>query len=664
MKLLLFIAVLAQAAFAQSNLTLLGMGGNGGLVAITLDGTCSGTGSTQTIACSAAMTVTAGDTIACTGSASGGSDPATLYFNDVTNGMYDNIEGIVHPNAATTTFVATAVFQNSASGSITPQVNNWEGPANMQLKCRAFRGTRSSLVVDSGSVNQTNSTTAANPTSGTAAAPTNANEVVIGAMVRAATSAVSDAGPWVPGGTITAVGTTYPIYDHYQIQASAVTANSPMTAASTAFIDTQFALLNASNPSGYRGVTGFYGIPAIAKTNAASVTAADLNGATTTLTTLKANATWALTGTAAAYDTSITPSGTGHILAQGIGHSFGDAATSVKFTGAQTNNFYTWGDQIRAPGSPMWLSTFFRMGATGTVSGQLCDSLEMQGGTTENTFWIQPKYDSVAGLEFALEPNEGGLSPYAAASFTLDTDYRIQLHIAGSSERFHQLIVQSKSGSVWSVAATVNFDVLCTVLAATGCTTPTSTGSGTGSASSGSTSLTITSSTGSIVAGQVVIPQTGIAYLTAVESIAGTCATSCTITLSQKTTAAISATVGFITKPTQFVAATNGTMSAGSTAVTVVVPGSGVIAVGDAIGGTGIATGTLVSAISGTSLTLSQPSTAATTNAGIWFWQPPNTTGGVGISFGKFSSCTVAGPEWFSGMHFDPTGAWGAYLPN
>jgi hypothetical protein len=72
----------------------------------------------------------------------------------------------------------------------------------------------------------------------------------------------------------------------------------------------------------------------------------------------------------------------------------------------------------------------------------------------------------------------------------------------------------------------------------------------------------------------------------------------------------------------------------------------------------------VVAAISGTSLTLSQPTNAAITNGGIWFWQVPSTIGNSQVNFGKWSSCTIGGAEWFSGMHYDPLGAWGAYVPN
>lgn len=637
-----------------------------GVTAITVEASCTGTGSAQTVACSAPMTVTAGDTIACIGALTGGGDPSTLYFNDVANGMYDNIEGIVHPNA-TTGWAATAVFVNSAGGSITPQANNWEGPSQMNLQCWALKGSRTSLVIDGGSVNQTKSqsTAATNPTSGTAAAPTYNNEFVGCLMARPTAGTTSDAAPWVPGGTVTAVGSSYPVYGQYQIQTTAAAVNCNYTSTSAKYIDSQFALLNASSPAGYRAITGLAGVPAIAKSNGASATVADLNGATTTLATIRANAAWTLSGTAGTYDTSVAPSGTGTFIAQGIPHAWGDAATSVRMSGAQTANYYTWTPELGTTGAPIWFSTFFRLGSSGTSDAQICDSIQVTGGDTDSSLFVQALYSATNGLEFFLEPAEGGHSPLLTG-LSLDTDYRLQVHVAGVSERYHQLIVQSKSGSTWSVAQTLNFDVLCTVSGGTSCTTPPVNGSGTGSASSGSTSLTITSGSGTIAAGQVVIPITGIPYITQVESISGTCSSSCTVTLSQATSAAISGTVQFTTKPTELKASTNGTASANSTAVTVVAPGNGTIVQYANVGGTGIAVGTYVATVSGTSVTLSQPTTAAITNGGLSFWTPGGSAGlgFMGISFGKWSSCTLAGAEYFSGMHYDPTGAWGAYLPN
>src|SRR5258707_3619304 len=67
MRVLGLLLVLANSLYAQT-VTLPGPGPIHILgTAITLDATCTGTGSGLTIACSGAMTVTAGDTIACGG---------------------------------------------------------------------------------------------------------------------------------------------------------------------------------------------------------------------------------------------------------------------------------------------------------------------------------------------------------------------------------------------------------------------------------------------------------------------------------------------------------------------------------------------------------------------------------------------------------------------
>lgn len=657
MRTLIIAALLCSSATAQLTMQI---GKNATVAPITVEATCTGGASTKVVACSSPMTVTAGDTLECTASTVG-FDPLNLIFNDSINGGYDAVVGFVHPGNSST-WVATAVFQNSAGGSITPQVTNWEAAA-MNLKCRALKGTRSTFALDGGAVNQTQSTTAANPTSGTAAAPTNKNQIVIGVMVRGSTTTVSDAAPWVPGGTITAIGSSYPIYDHYNIQTTATAVNSPMTAASTAFIDTQFSVLNASNPAGYRSLTGFYGAPAIAKSNGASVTAADLSGATTTVSSQRATFSpgWALGGAAATYDTLITPFGTGKVMVQGITHGIGDAATSINF-GSSTSTDYTWTEKFPSQGEPIWFSAFVRIASSGTSSGQGCDGELIDGGITESAMDAQWHYDTGTGVSvfFEAEPSGGNSAPLTG--FSLDTDYWVQLHLAGVNERYHQFLVYAKSGSTWSLAGTLNYDVLCATQTVVPCTTPPTAGSGTGIALSSSTSLAITGGSGTIAAGQAVIPMTGIPYLTMVEAVSGTCSVACTVTLSQNTTGAISGTVNFTTGPATLDSATNGTASSGSTALTVVSPTNGSITVGDPVGGAGIPNGTFVAAVGGTAVTLSQPTNAALSSSGVTFWKGPSANRGVRL--GKFSSCSIGGSVWYSGLFFDPIGTWGAFAPN
>src|SRR5271157_3502071 len=520
-----FIFILMSTIFSMPLFSQVTVGGKGvvggyavlgysGVTPITLDASCTGTGSNYTVPCSSAMTVTAGDTIACGGSGNN-YDPVGMFFSDPTNGTYDTVEQIVHPGSGDAE-VITAVFQNSAGGSITPQLTNWES-ITLNFRCYAYKNTRTTLAVDGGGVNLTLSATASNPTAGTAAAPTNANEVVVGTTVLVSTKTVTGNGSWTPGGTLAASGSSYPVYNQYQIQTTATAANNPMTATSGAFIDTQFALLNTGNPAGYRAFTGVYGVPAIAKGNGASATVADLNGATTTLLTTPNDGTgWALNqGSAQTYTTAIAPTGTGAILLQGVSHTFGDAGTSISFTGDSNFTEYVWTGKGTAVGQPMWLSSFMRIGSSGLSLNQPCDTYFFGGGVTDANLTLQTYYDSTNGIYFDVEPYESGSSAQftPGTKMTLDTDYRYILHMAGVNEQYHQLLIQRKSGT-WSTTDTFNYPVLCSITGAAHCDNTylqtNATAHGTGSASSGSTSLTITSGTGTVTAGLVVEPMTGI----------------------------------------------------------------------------------------------------------------------------------------------------------
>jgi hypothetical protein len=537
MRYLLTFVLLLGSCAAQVNLTLMGVGSTaaGGFVAISVEATCSGTGTAQSVPCSSAMTVSAGDVIECSGSTVG-FDPMMLYFHDIVNGPYDNIVAQIHPNAANT-WTATAVFQNSAAGSITPQIDNWEGNSALNLKCRALKGVRTSLALDGGAVNQTKSqsTTATNPTSGTAAAPTNNNEIVVGAMVRSATATVSDASPWTPGGTITAVGSSYPIYDHYSIQTTAATANSPMTAATAKYTDSQFAILHSANPAGYRSLTGFL-TPAIAKVNGASVTAADLSGATTTLSSMNFDGSpaWTLTGTAATYSTAVAPTGTGAIMVQGVPHTFGDAGTSINF-GSLTATFYTAFLKGYLRGHSVYGSYFIRVGSSGAAFNTFCDVARIYGGIPDYMVNMQVQYDATNGVSFLLEPSQTSTWNQRIGGFALDTDYWVQQKLPSVNEQYYQAKVYTKSGSVWSLSSTLSMDELCGVVGNCNNSGFTPTASTTGTASSGSTALTVASGTG-IVLGQEV-RGTGIPYLTTVAAVSGTA-----VTLSQPTSSALSST--------------------------------------------------------------------------------------------------------------------------
>ena len=198
-----------------------------------------------------------------------------------------------------------------------------------------------------------------------------------------------------PTGTLTADSDSLAQYFEYQIQTAATAANCPFTSVSAKYTDSQFALLNTASPAGYRSLTGFYGVPAIAKTNGASVTAADLNGATTTLSTLNANQGWSeiYAGAKATYSTAVSPTGTGGVLVNGAAHTFGNAGTSIEFTntGSAATGF-EWTDNQLDQGEPMWFSYFSRTASSGISSGQECDDIEVGPTVTVDGLTVQLWY--------------------------------------------------------------------------------------------------------------------------------------------------------------------------------------------------------------------------------------------------------------------------------
>lgn len=131
----------------------------------------------------------------------------------------------------------------------------------------------------------------------------------------------------------------------------------------------------------------------------------------------------------------------------------------------------------------------------------------------------------------------------------------------------------------------------------------------TGTASIGGTSLAVASA-GGIVPGQLV-SGVGIAPNTFVANVSGT-----TVTISQATTAPLSST------PVIFYAATTGTAGSGDT-ILIVASASGV-ASGQLVTGPGIAPCTFVANISGTTVTLSQATTAALNATPVGFFDAFN----------------------------------------
>ena len=205
------------------------------------------------------------------------------------------------------------------------------------------------------------------------------------------------------------------------------------------------------------------------------------------------------------YDTAVNPTGTLGILVQGVAHTFGDAGSSLLATGATTTATYQTKDIWDNYGTPMYLSAFYRMASSGATNTTVCDMLSQSGGVTDTQIILQVQYNTTGGAHygFVMEPAESGSSAVSSVHLSLDTDYWIQLHIAGVNERYHQLLIYSKSGT-WSLLNTLNYDHLCTNGSHALCTTPTAQATPTGTASSGSTALTVSSGTG-IATGQVVI---------------------------------------------------------------------------------------------------------------------------------------------------------------
>jgi hypothetical protein len=629
-----------------------------GFTPITLDGSgCTGTGSSKTIiACSSPLTVTAGDTIyvACYNN-NGSFDPGNVVANDTVNGFYGAIRGGSHPSSSDD-WVSTFVYENSASGSITPQCQSWE-PNGWGIFAQAIKGTPTSFVVDGGAVNLSRSATAANPTAGTAASPTNANEIVLCQMVRASAATTSAGSGFSPAGTLTGVTNSLAQYFEYQIQTTATAVNCPYTSASAAFLDNQGALLNASSTGGFKALTGVYGAPAAAQTNGASATTTILNTNSGSLTPLASpsGTPWSLlSGSATTFDTSVAPLGTLKLITNGVGHTVGDAATSIKVPTGNTTTAYNYGvEGLQSNGQGEWLASFFRVGTNATAN-TLCDTWNVDETLVEADFTTQIDMNGSNAITFLFErqsgaiPSEPNLTPSPA--LTKGQDYLQITHVAGIDEANNELFIfyEATPGTLpW-----ILHDHFSTPKGGPVIATPTATGT------SGATSFTVSSATG-IVVGQAVYSATGsvdtgqIPHGAKVASIVGT-----TISIAPTTL-----TGNMIATPVEFagpVAATTASTTAGSTTLTVasgtgLVSGASLSAGAQLIGMAGVQAGTFLLSGSGTSWVMSQPATLTEiSGTPVQFWGPNGNS--FGFHFGKFSSCTSTADMWFSAMTFDPYG--------
>lgn len=635
-----------------------------GVIPIALDGSaCTGTASSNAVvACSSPLTVTAGDTILSFCFANGDSgDPANIIGNDTVNGYYDAVRGAVHPNSGTV-WVSSFVYLNSASGSITPQCTGWE-LNGWGIYAQAIKGTRTALALDSGGVNLSHSATTAatNPTAGTAASPTNANEMVLCQMVRPTASATSAGTGYLPTGTLTAVANTVAQYFQYQIQTTATAANCPYTSGSAKYIDVQYALLNASSSSGYRALTGVYGAPAAAQTNGATATIVILNTNAGSLSPLNGNPGWfQQSGAATTFDTSVHPLGSYPLLVNGVPHIIGDAATSIKVPSANTTTAYGWAPEgFIDEGRGMWVGQFVRLGTNQGLS-QICDNMNLDGTLVEGQETTQIGTNSSGVIFFQIEINSGGTpggaNLFPSTPLNLNQDYYIISHVAGVNDANDDIYVLAEAtpGTLpWVVIDHITWPRAGPIQA-----------TATGTASSGATSVTVASSTAQPVVGQTIWSGTGgvgtsqITPGTLVTSVSGTCSSSCTVGISAVTTASMSTTPLIFTGAT---ARTTASTTAGSTTLTVT-SGTGLASgdrgAGSVVGMVGVQAGTWLAAGSGTSWTLSQPATLTETSATADFWPTAGTT--YDIHFGKYSSCSSTADYWFSGLVMDP---YGTYLP-
>ena len=366
-----------------------------GFTAITLDASCTATASSSAAVTCSSMSVTAGDTIVVGCFTNNGSfDPSNIIASDPINGYYDGVQGNIHP-AGGDDRVAVFVKENSNAGTITPQCWNWEGNG-YGISGYAFKSTRLSQVLDGASaINLFQSATGTNPTAGSAGSPTNSNEAVVCMLQLASSTATTAGSGYSPAGTLTGVINTLAQYSQYQINPGSVNCNFG-TGVSKAYTNTQIALLNASHSAGYKGLTGFYGAPAAAQTNGATATVAILNGASGSLSPLAANPASTggrslLAGSATTFDTSVAEScsGTLKLLVQGVPHTLGDAATSIKIPSGNTTTAYSWGQEGFQPnGTGVWLGSFMRMGS-GATNGNFCDNWNLDANLAGGNFTTQ-----------------------------------------------------------------------------------------------------------------------------------------------------------------------------------------------------------------------------------------------------------------------------------
>lgn len=266
-------------------------GFGGGFVAFpatTHEASCTNIGTTSPLACSASMTVSAGDTIDCTvfqftfGTAG-------FTVADATNGQYIPPIGGFY-NADTAHLGVNWMFYNSAAATITPTatIASFSSVSRFAIACDAYKGASTTLPLDHSFVLSSNSgaSSTANPTAGSAVIPSNAGEVINCGMANINASTPTAGTNYTLGTRRT--GTNITSTPEFWIQTTATSTNCPYTQVSDVWDDLGVGILNAgATASGYAPFPSFFipltGITTGTVPTAGSTYSGNMNGATATV---------------------------------------------------------------------------------------------------------------------------------------------------------------------------------------------------------------------------------------------------------------------------------------------------------------------------------------------------------------------------------------------
>lgn len=419
-KLLFAVFLLCGAAFAQ------GVAGDpetGDFIAsvsfpaTTLDASCGGHNTASPATCSASMTPSAGDTIACDiqqfsfGTVGG-------YVSDAVNGPYDAVfQGFY--DSSTGHWESGFMFANSAGATITPSATTQGSTSGLSISCVAFKGTATSNVLDPGAIAQFNppvgaggvGITSTNPNAGTAAAPTNAKEAIFCGM--------TNIGPTTPtagsGYTLLTGQTAGPeLWPEYQIQTTATSTNCPYTAASDTWIDGLMAFMNAgAATSGVRAWSGHFtdghGIANNTAVSAANLQTGGYNSVDNSWSC--ANISTAKWITGSGLPNRLTSIFVNDTLATGA------SGLAIQHTGTLTTEACTDQLLVNQTGFAEQDFTISQAGYTPSPTGDLCDIASIAGSVAGDD--VTPQFVYAVGILTAAGTASGGSTTYTAGTVTL-----------------------------------------------------------------------------------------------------------------------------------------------------------------------------------------------------------------------------------------------------